>query len=435
LTATAVTEAEVVALMHDTFANATPPLERTAAVFDRWMYLPDRTPLYVVLATVAANMLTGSPVWLLLVGPPGSGKSELLASTTQLECVHAVATLTEAALLSGAPGREKASDATGGLLCTIGDFGIVLAKDFGSVLNMHTDTRAQLLAGLREVYDGSWTRLVGTDGGRRLHWDGKVGFLGGCTESIDRHHAVTAAMGERFVYLRMPQANPAEQAMRAMSHAGTDGRMRDELAAAVASLFAGGLPAKPQLLTLADREQLVALSVFTVRARSAVERDRASREIENVPEPEAPARLAIVLHQLTQGLDAIGLNRDSSWPIVRQVALDSIPRLRFRLLVTLDEHDELNTTEAAEYVDYPTTTTRRALEDLAAHQLTAKRSGGAGKPDVWALTEWARDHILEIGGLPAKPDPDESGSVPATPDPLIPICTHTKGIAGKVESQ
>ena len=37
---------------------------------------------------------------------------------------------------------------------------------------MNRDTRAEVLAALREVYDGRWSRNVGTDGGRTLDWTG-----------------------------------------------------------------------------------------------------------------------------------------------------------------------------------------------------------------------------------------------------------------------
>src|SRR5207247_1342013 len=135
------------------------------------------------------------------------------------------ATLSEAGLLSGTPKRERASDAKGGLLRAIGDRGIIACKDFGSVLNMGRDARAAVLAALREVFDGSWTRHVGTDGGKTLHWSGKVGLIAGCTQSIDRHHAVMGAMGERFVLFRLSEASGDEQARRALAQAGREGQM------------------------------------------------------------------------------------------------------------------------------------------------------------------------------------------------------------------
>src|SRR5262249_41948961 len=155
-----------------------------------WLLLPDEGSLLAVLGAIAANRLGGDPVWLVLVGPPGSGKSELLAAMTGLADIHPAATLTEAALLSGTPKREQGNGPKGGLLRVIGDFGIIVAKDFGSVLSMNRDARSAVLAALREVYDGSWTRHVGTDGGKTLAWSGKVGLLAGCTPTIDRHHSV-----------------------------------------------------------------------------------------------------------------------------------------------------------------------------------------------------------------------------------------------------
>src|SRR5947209_11501842 len=98
-------------------------LTECVATFQRWLYLPDPSPLYVVLATVAANQAPGDPVWLLLVGPPGSGKTELLVPLGLLPDVHSAATLTEASLLSGTPHRDRAKDAKGGLLREIGPYG------------------------------------------------------------------------------------------------------------------------------------------------------------------------------------------------------------------------------------------------------------------------------------------------------------------------
>ena len=116
---------------------------------------------------------TFDPTWMILVGAAGSGKTEMLSAAARLPGVHVVGSLTEAALLSGTPRKDTASGASGGLLREIGEHGILVLKDFGSILSMHREARGAVLAALREIYDGSWTRLVGVDGGRRLHWEGR----------------------------------------------------------------------------------------------------------------------------------------------------------------------------------------------------------------------------------------------------------------------
>jgi hypothetical protein len=232
-----------------------------ASVYKKWLYLPDLAPLLAILGTVAANLMPGDPLWLLIVGPPGGGKTELLQPIAALPSAIVTSTLTEASLLSGTPTRERAQDATGGLLREVGKSGILVCKDFGSVLNMHRETRATVLAALREIYDGNWTRRLGTDGGRTLSWYGKLGFIGACTSSIDNHHAVMTAMGERFIMYRLPIVNENELAYRALSHHGQEPYMRNQLATAVREFFSGlhlpeggELPSdqKPRLIALAS---------------------------------------------------------------------------------------------------------------------------------------------------------------------------------------
>jgi hypothetical protein len=390
-------------------------LSETVAVFEHWLHVPDPVAIHAELGAVAANRLPGDPVWLALVGPPSSGKSELLAATCGLPDVHPAATLTEAALLSGTSKKERDASASGGLLREIGGFGIIMLKDFGSVLSMHRDQRAQVLAALREVYDGSWTRHLGTDGGLTLQWNGKVGLLAGCTGTIDKAHAVVGAMGERRVFCRLPEVEGKEQARKALAHAGQERKMRQDLMDAVERLFADSLPRDPRELNLGERDGLVALAELAVRCRSAVERDSYNREIDLIPASEAPSRLVVVLDRLLAGLDAIGLDRESAWQVVAKVALDSMPALRRALIDSLAAVDDPTETGAiATRVGYPDTTVRRGLEDLAAHGVVTRYTQGSGKKDTWSLSEWARERFRAALTLPERSGPSHADSVPET---------------------
>lgn len=82
-------------------------LDRCLAVYRRWLYLPDDDQPIAALGAVAANLIPGDPLWMLYVGSPGSGKTETVAPLDALPYVHAAASFTEAALLSGTPRRKS----------------------------------------------------------------------------------------------------------------------------------------------------------------------------------------------------------------------------------------------------------------------------------------------------------------------------------------
>jgi hypothetical protein len=362
------------------------PVERVLESFERWLILPSRNPVYAVLGTVAANLLPGDPVWLGLIGPPSSAKTEILNSISMLPYVYQAATLTPAALLSGVPKKQHHKTAVGGLLRQINTFGIISLKDFGSILSMRPDAKAEVLAALREIYDGAWTRLLGSDGGRVLSWRGKVGLAFGCTGVIDGYYSVISAMGDRFLLSRL--APCGGQFKRALQHKGVaTAQMRKELAEAVAHLFADVRP-EPRQLSNEEFERLDRVVSLVVRLRGAVERDRASREVEAVLGAEGTARLGLTLERLLAGLDTLGLDRAIALDVVEGIGMDSVPPTRRRAYEFLRDiaPADAETTDVAKHMGLPTNTVRRALEDLAAYGLVERTGQGPGKPDLWCAT-------------------------------------------------
>lgn len=399
---------------------ASPPaapstLADTVTVFRKWLYLDDPAPLYALAATLVANHAPGDPVWLLVVCAPSTGKTELLSAAARLPWVRPASTLTASSLLSGTSKRDRAKDATGGLLCQIGDFGVILAKDFTSVLAQNRDTRAEALAALREVYDGRWDRAVGSDGGRMLTWTGKAGMVGGVTPAIDRYGAVIAALGDRFLMLRMPDVDPEAAYRAALRHGEHEKQMRHELREALAGL-----------VEHADRnhvnrqwsdeqaDRLGRLAIYTARTRTAVERDGYSNEVLYLPQIEGPGRLVKAYARLLGGLAAIGCDQDTAWSVLGRVAVDCAPAVRTTLIRELLRRDQpAKTTDIAAAVGMVTKTAARHLEDLSLLKVAERSKTGAGSnsPDWWAASKWLRDHWPESKTemyLPA-PNPHEVG--------------------------
>jgi hypothetical protein len=81
-------------------------LDDLLATYRRVFYIVDPDPLIVALAVIVANLGTGAPVWLLIVGPPSSGKTEIVSMLARLPFVHVSDTFTEAGLLWGRIGKK-----------------------------------------------------------------------------------------------------------------------------------------------------------------------------------------------------------------------------------------------------------------------------------------------------------------------------------------
>jgi hypothetical protein len=376
-------------------AAATPSRPATLAdveaVFARWIRDDDNMPTRAVLAAYLANRkLDGDPLWLMLVGGSGVGKTERLIPLSVMPDVVLMSSITgPAALLSGSSKKERAKDASGGVLRKLPESGgVLLLKDFTSIIGMHRDARAEVLAAFREVFDGRWDRSVGADGGRTLTWIGRVGVIAGCTTAIDSAHAVVSTMGTRFVLIRLRADEHLAHA--ALDHVGRETSMREELREVVRG-FLDHPPGTALRLDDPDtRDRLAALAQYVALARSPVDRDQQG-EISLVLDPEAPTRIVKMLAQFWRASGLLGLDRLDAWDLVRRVGMDSIPKLR---RVVLDYISlcltSPSTSDVAQGVEHPLRTTRRALEDLNAHRVIRRFAGGDGKSDHWELTEQAK---------------------------------------------
>jgi hypothetical protein len=378
----------------------------------------DLVALRAALAAYAANMhLTGDPVWLGLVSGSSTGKTETAMALRRLPHVVVASTLSgEAALLSGTPAKDRAEGATGGLLGRVGDRGMLVLKDFTSIISMQRDRRGQILSALRELFDGAWYRDIGGEGGTRLEWHGKLGMVMASTTAYDRAYAVIAELGDRFVLVRLADDGPQDGMRAALDGAGLEDKARDELAEAVAGLL-GHDPEPPALeATDQDKDRLAALANFITQARSPVARDYRG-EIELVLDREGPYRFGKQLFALLRASGLLGLDRGQAWEIVARVARDSLPKLRWRVLAALAKGDGgLSTNQVANAVWHPKQSTKRTLEDLVAHRVVARRT--VGKEDRWRLTETADQAVNGIlAATPETPlDTIEPETSPPPPD-------------------
>jgi hypothetical protein len=286
------------------------------------------------LAAAASERLTGDPLWLLLISGPGAAKTETVQALAGAGA-HVTSTIaSEGALLSASPKRSRSKQATGGLLRKIGARGVLVIKDVTSILSAARETRGTVLAAIREIYDGRWERNVGTDGGQTLTRVGRIVIIGAVTTAWDSAHAVVAAMGDRFVLIRIDSnLGRKKSGKRAIRNTGSEVQMREELAAAVGGLIAHTCT-DDVAITEDEIDRLLNAADIVTMARTAVERDYRG-DVINSHAPEMPTRFAKQLAQMARGGVAIGMKREDAMPLALRCARDSIPPLRLAILLDI----------------------------------------------------------------------------------------------------
>jgi hypothetical protein len=334
------------------------------AVYRKWFgehY--DTGTLDTVLCAAAAEKLSGDPPWLLVVGGSGAAKTETIAPLGAVGA-HMVSTITgEAALLSATPQERRSKAAHGGLLKAVGTHGLVVIKDFTSILSMHRDTRAAVLAALREIYDGHWTRNVGTDGGMTFSWHGRIVVIGAVTTAWDAHHQVVATMGDRFLLVRYrgdERRAAGRQAIKNVSHETT---MRDELREAVRTVLSAAAGKPEPGIDDSTVDELLTMADLVTRCRTPVERDFQGNPA-FAHALEMPTRFAKQLVQLVRGGLALGMSHERAMAVAIRAARDSMPPQRLAVLADVDEHAVSRTAQVARRLRMPWRSTDRALQEL-----------------------------------------------------------------------
>lgn len=395
-----------VSLSNSPLAHPASLIYQIASEAQDYLYLPDPSPLYIVLAALAANIIQGQPVWLMLIGPSSCGKGEILNSLMGIPRVARAESISgEAALISGVNKKDRERKATGGLLREIGDRGALIMEDFtSSVEGMGYEKKNELLNAFRQIYNGSWSRAVGSGGGKReeLGWVGKLAFLAGGTHYIDQLHGANASLGERWLYYRfaMDGDDGYGAARKAINNTNPQ-KNRKALQELIRSFFDMSnldwdQEEERRELTGMEYHRLIDIATVVSRIRSSTIRDRYTREheiVDVVQKSELPARLAAELGQLYLGLERIEVNESERWKLIYKVATDSAPRIRMLIVETVMAMNGTGT--GMGYLQKATgcslNAVKRAIEDLEVHTVLEQYGG------MVHLTKWARENLNKMG--------------------------------------
>lgn len=245
-------------------------LNTVKSVVEHFLLLPDGgLVIEILFAAVIANRLHGDPFWLFLVNPPSGVKTELIRALNDVDDIYPLSNLTAQTFASGYGSKKNKPS----LLLRL-DGQILTLKDFTTVLTMHRDKRGEILAQLREIYDGHYKKEFGN--GKVVDWRGKLGLIAGVTQVIDTYSSVTQTLGERFACYRIKSEAGAAVALRAVTNQGNESEMRQALRGAVASFLSSVDVKQPMTLPSPLVTKIAHLATFCAKARSRTERRAAS---------------------------------------------------------------------------------------------------------------------------------------------------------------
>ena len=372
------------------------------SVIDKWLLLPDKNVLKVIFASLLSHYFTTDPLWIFLVAPPSGTKTELITLLSALPIVYMMSDLTTKTLFSGLEGKRKESPS---LMMRIPN-SIITMKDFTTVLSMRSEDKTIILSQLREIYDGKYDKPFGTGG--EIHWKGRITLLAGVTGIIDAQQSFLQIMGERFIMYRILQPDDKEVAKKAFSISGHENEMRQDLKSAMRKFFWGIKIPKIADISVPDEiiNALASLASFVVIARSGIIRNNyGAKEIELIPEPEAPSRFMKQLSVLIRALAALDKKKEVTWEnyyLTLRVALDTIPRNKINHIIALLQTDySSKTSDIANITGYSISGTELLLEDLVALKLVDKENQGMGITQ-WKLSDKSFSYLKDI--LPVADD-------------------------------
>lgn len=343
--------------------------------------------LQLMLATCMSNDVQGDPLWLYVVGPPGAGKTLLLASlATSSRCLFR-STVTPHSLISGWK-QEGGVDPS--LIPKLKGLTFV-AKDFTEILTMPPLVQDEIFSTLRGAYDGTASKAFG-NGVTREYKDCHFSMLAGVTHAIHGHKR--ASLGERFLKFGM-RANDAASAdatiAAAIGNVGKEKAVEERLQEACASFLLRKMdPAALPIVPRRYQERLTALVQLIAIMRANVERDFRTQEISYRPVPEAGTRLAKQLVKTAMCVAAVQDKKevdDAVYSIVERVAYDTAHGFGLDALAALMEMGGTATrTEVGRNAKIPQSTLNRQFDDLtvlkAIERTEEMRVGGqdGGRP-------------------------------------------------------
>ena len=299
-------------------------------------YIPDAiTSAY--LSNVCSQI--SEPVWLQIIGPPSSHKTESLRPIMDYRDSVALSSITENALISGHR-DEHGEDPS--LINQLNGRNLII-KDMTTLHSMNRNSRDKVYSDLRDAFDGSCSKASGTSG--LSVYKAKFGVMCAVTEVVDAFSKESQQLGERFLSFRTFRYLPTHtESCQYLTHvleaASSKAQWRSDMSRIVHESF-------DTIKLAASRNPVIDLGPYrdTVIIIAHLLAQFRTSPINSTPVTgEMASRVVQQLINLGT-MHAISDNRsswdDSDLTLLRRIVIDTLPVQRRRLITILYHSPEI----------------------------------------------------------------------------------------------
>jgi predicted transcriptional regulator len=356
--------------------------------------------LAAMFAVILSNQISGPPVWLFVVGPPGSGKTTALLTFAESPKTVFQSTLMPHSLVSGFKPSDPEDDPS--LLPKLIGNTLVL-KDWTEIMALPATIQDDLFGVLRGAYDGRAEKTFG-NGVSRVYDPCHFSILAGVTPAI--HAQQRATLGERFLKMTFirPGTHDPRSHIRAALLGMTEDHAKDMRLRSVAYEFLDIEVNEDKLpkIPAKYKERLVNLAQIIAFLRAGVERAHGG-ELAVRPQMEVGTRLAKQLHKMLQGL-ALVFNIKTAdercYKIAERIAFDTAVGWNLDIVAVMMQHypKPVTVTNLAQEARIGQSNLNRRLENMLElgiidrERLKVKTKSRSGQPPWgYALSPYVPD--------------------------------------------
>jgi hypothetical protein len=383
-------------------------IEELKKSWQEFLLFKDTSVIDIFLAVILSNLMHWESLNLMLIGPPGSGKTEMANFMDGHPSVEVVDSLTANSFISGFQDSKRNAGQVS-LLNRMKKENkrILIFKDMSTVLALHNDVKREIMSQIRRISDGQLSKVVGNK--MSFSWSGKLGFIAMATPAIDANIDVIRELGERWVYWRLEPQNmpsPDEIARKAQTTVGREFHLRNRISESTKKFLEGVIKGyrsrsdeeKAFNMESEWSEQIREVAVLTADLRKVVGRNPYTKELEYKPYSESPGRVTRYYTQLAICLSIINQkSMDDVINLVKRSAVYSLPELKVDVLRALYNpgNDQITTEGLSRRLNIPRRTTMNILED---YQLAGiVESTMIGDDVIWKLTDKIQKRIRNTG--------------------------------------